>query len=131
MPMWHSDQGKRKVTGGRRKSYRTRRSFEVGGYPAETRLGEAIRRVHKTRGNTKKIKLLVERYANVAIPLTGKTEKVAIQEVIENTANADYNRRKIIVRGAIIETSLGRAVVTSRSGQDGVINAVKLVENEI
>lgn len=129
--MWHCDQDKRKVTGGKKKPYRTRRSFEVGGYPAETRLGETIRRVNKTRGNTKKIKLLAEKYANVTIPLTGKTEKVAIQEVIENAANADYNRRKIIVRGAIIETSLGRAVVTSRSGQDGVINAVKLNENEI
>ncbi len=129
--MWHSDHNKRKVTGGRRKSFRPRRSFEVGGYPAETRLGEAIRRVHNTRGNTKKIKLLVARYANVTDPLIGKTDKVIIQEVIESKANADYNRRKIIVRGAIIETSLGRAVVTSRSGQDGVINAVKLVEDEI
>ena len=126
MPMWHSDQDKKKVTGGKRKPYRTRRSFEVGGYPAETRLDEATRKVKKTRGNTKKIKLLGGRYANVTIPLTGKTEKVAIEEVVENTANIDYNRRRIITRGAVIETSLGRAVVTSRPGQDGVINAVIL-----
>jgi small subunit ribosomal protein S8e len=126
--MWHSDQNKRKITGGKRKSYRTNRSIEVGGYPTETGLGEPIRRFKKTYGSVKKIKLLQDRYVNLSISRTGKTEKVSIDEVAENTANIDYNRRRVITRGAVIETSLGRAVITSRPGQDGVLNAILLTE---
>lgn len=126
--MWHSGQHKRKVTGGKRKSYRTNRSIEVGGYPTETGLGEPIRKVKKTYGSVKKIKLLQDRYVNISLSRTGKTEKVLIDEVVENTANIDYNRRRVITRGAVIETSLGRAVITSRPGQDGVLNAILLTE---
>ncbi|MFB6184110.1 MAG: 30S ribosomal protein S8e, partial [Haloarculaceae archaeon] len=45
----------------------------------------------------------------------------------ENPSNPNYARRNIITKGAIIETSEGRARVTSRPGQDGQVNAV-LVE---
>ena len=128
MPMWHSDQNKKKVTVGKRKPYRTRRPIDVGGYPTETRLGVAIRKVKKIRGSAQKIKLLKESYANVSNLVTRKTVKVPIAEIIENTANIDYNRRRVITRGAVIDTSIGRAVVTSRPGQDGVINAVLLSE---
>lgn len=124
MPTWHSSLTKRKVTGGKRWSYRTKRSSEVGGYPVETGLGESIRRVNKIRGSKKKVKLLKERYVNVSTFRTGKTEKVSIDEVVENTANVDYHRRRVITRGAVIETPLGRAVITSRPGQDGVLNAI-------
>ena len=44
--------------------------------------------------------------------------------VIENKANPNYVRRNIITKGAIVETSAGKAKVTSRPGQDGVINGV-------
>jgi len=47
--------------------------------------------------------------------------------LIENKANKEFLRKRIITKGAIIETELGKAVVTSRPGQDGVINA-KLIE---
>jgi small subunit ribosomal protein S8e len=38
----------------------------------------------------------------------------------------DLQRRAIITKGAIIETSKGNARVTSRPGQCGIINAVLL-----
>ena len=44
--------------------------------------------------------------------------------VIENTANPNYVRRNIITKGAIVETPEGNAKVTSRPGQDGVINGI-------
>ncbi|HDN05822.1 MAG TPA: 30S ribosomal protein S8e, partial [Candidatus Bathyarchaeota archaeon] len=50
--------------------------------------------------------------------------------VIRNPANVDYDRRGVITKGAIIETSLGLARVTSRPGQNGVINAVLISEKE-
>ena len=128
LPTWHSALTKRKITGGRRKAYRTKRAIEVGGYPTETGLGEPIRKVKKMYGTAKKIKLLKDRYVNISISGTGKNEKVTIDKIIENTANIDYNRRKVITKGAVIETSLGKAVITSRPGQDGVLNAILLAE---
>jgi small subunit ribosomal protein S8e len=41
-----------------------------------------------------------------------------------NPANMDYQRRKVITRGTIIKTSKGRAKITSRPGQDGIMNAI-------
>jgi len=43
--------------------------------------------------------------------------------VIKNQANVDFQRKGVITKGAIIETPIGNAVVTSRPGQDGTINA--------
>jgi small subunit ribosomal protein S8e len=41
-----------------------------------------------------------------------------------NPASMDYQRRKVITRGTIIKTEKGLAKVTSRPGQDGILNAV-------
>lgn len=75
-----------------------------------------------------KRKLLKEEYANVADPSSRRTERVKIIRVLRNPVNVDYDRRNIITRSTIIETDLGEAVVTSRTGQDGVINAVLVGE---
>jgi small subunit ribosomal protein S8e len=55
---------------------------------------------------------------------------VEIVRVVKNLANIDYDRRGVITKGAIIETALGPARVTSRPGQDGVINAVLVGKEE-
>ncbi len=59
---------------------------------------------------------------NVSDP-SGKTKKVEIVRVIKNPTNVDYDRRGVVTKGAMIETALGSARVTSRPGQDGVVNA--------
>jgi len=124
MPQWHGDLTKRKITGGRKRLYRAKRSFEMGNDSTETRLGKVVRKIEKTYGNTIKTKLLSEKYANVTYPSTGKTERVEILRVVRNPVNVDYDRRRIITKSAIIGTSLGEAVVTSRPGQNGVVNAI-------
>jgi len=48
--------------------------------------------------------------------------------VTGNTANKHYIRRNIMTKGTIVRTNLGLVRVTSRPGQDGVINAVLLEE---
>jgi small subunit ribosomal protein S8e len=63
-------------------------------------------------------------YANVTDPKSGKTKKVKILDVEENPANIDFSRRKIITRGAVINTEAGKAKVTSRPGQSGIVNAI-------
>jgi small subunit ribosomal protein S8e len=64
-----------------------------------------------------------DEHVNVSDPATGKTEKMEILRVVRNPANVDYNRRGVITKGTIIETERGIARVTSRPGQQGLINA--------
>lgn len=124
MPLWHDDLRKKKITGGARKSYRTKRAFEAGGFASETSLGDSFRITRKVRGGALKSRLLSEKYANVVDRSKNMVKKAEILRVIRNPVNPDYDRRKIVTKGALIETSLGEAIVTSRPGQDGVINAV-------
>ena len=125
----HSSLRKRKLTGGKKRAYRTKKVYESGGYPAETILGESKRKVARTKGGNSKVKVLTEKFASVTDPKTNTTAKTEIVRVVSNGANVDYNRRGVITKGAEIETALGLAKVTSRQGNDGIINAV-LVEGK-
>ena len=51
-------------------------------------------------------------------------EKVKIKTIIENQANRNFVRRNIMNKGAIIDTEIGKAKITSRPGQDGTVNAI-------
>ncbi|MCW3999945.1 MAG: 30S ribosomal protein S8e [Candidatus Bathyarchaeota archaeon] len=115
---------KRKLTGGKKRVYRSKKKYEAGGYPAETILGEPKRKVTRGLGGNMKVKALTDKYASVTDPATGSTQKSEIVRVVRNQANVDYNRRGVITKGAEIETALGLAKVTSRPGNDGIINAV-------
>ena len=128
MPQWHGDLDKSKITGGKKHRARGKRSFEMGDDATETRLGDAVRKPDKSNHHVRKIKLLIEKYANVTIPSKNKTEKVEILRVIRNPANVDYDRRKIMTKGTTIGTNLGEAIITSRPGQNGVINAILVSE---
>src|ERR1700730_9551358 len=115
---------KRKLTGGRTKHFRSRRAFEKDGYAAETLLGENAVYHRRMRGGSEKTRQKFADFVNVRDNSTGKTQKAKITRVLENPANRDYERRGVITRGALLDTELGRAKVTSRPAQDGVINAV-------
>ncbi len=128
MTQWHGDRNKRKITGGRKWAYRGKRTFEMGREAVETELGDTVKKIMRGKGGQMKKKLLKAEYANVADPSSRRIERVKIIGVLRNPVNIDYDRRNIITKSAIIETSLGEAVVTSRTGQDGVINAVLLGE---
>lgn len=124
MTTWHSDIHKRKKTGGRKKPYRKLKRYERGGEPALTSLGQLKVRIKRGRGGNIKVGLASVNYANVYNPSTGKVEKVEIIDVRSNPSSRDWERRRIITKGAVIVTPLGEATVTSRPGQDGVVNAV-------
>ena len=121
---------KRKPSGGRKRSYRRKRKFERGSFPAETMLGEPKKKVERGRGGNAKIKILRDKHACVTDSKSGKTEKIEIIRIVENPANIDYDRRGVITKGAIIETPKGLARVTSRPGQNGVINAILIGEEK-
>jgi small subunit ribosomal protein S8e len=129
--VWHGALHKKKGSGGRKRAYRGKRRFERGSFPVETTLGEPKRKITRGRGRCAKVKVLRDKYACVTDSKSGKTEKVEIMRVVKNKANADYNRRGVMTKGAIIETPKGLARVTSRPGQNGVINAVLIGEEKI
>lgn len=124
MSVWHGNLHKKKSSGGRRIAHRKKRKFEQGSFPAETTLGEPKSKISRGRGGNLKRKILVDKFVCVTDVKSGKTEKVEITRVVKNPVNVDYDRRGVITRGAVIETSLGLARVTSRPGQHGMLNAV-------
>ncbi|MDI9614985.1 30S ribosomal protein S8e [Methanothermobacter sp.] len=127
MAIW---QGKsmKKPSGGRAKMNRGKRKYELGREPAETKIGDRRVRMIRTRGGNTKVRLAADTRINVVDPETGKVEVAEIRNVVENTANPHFVRRNIITKGAVVETSLGNVRVTSRPGQDGVINGVLIKE---
>ena len=127
MAIWQG-RSLKKPSGGRIVLARKKRKRELGREPANTRVAEERekRKIIRTYGGNRKVRLIEALYANVFDG--GKGKKVKILNVIENPANRQYARRNIITKGAIIETELGKAIVTSRPGQGGVVNAVLIKE---
>ena len=123
MALW---QGKsRRSDSGRRIRYaRGKRKFEIGRETHLTTLGAPTIKQIRTRGNKTKNSAKTINIAYVVDPATKKTSKTQITSVIDNPANMNYIRRNIINKGAVIDTPLGKARVTSRPGQTGVINAI-------
>jgi len=110
-------------TGGKRKKHADKRLSELGGPFAATKLAaQDERKFARTRGGSVKVKLKKAGFANV---LTKEgMKKAKIKRVLESPDNRHYARMNIITKGSIIETEFGKARVTSRPGQTGVINAV-------
>ncbi len=119
-------QGKstRSPSGARNVANRGKRKSELGRDPAETRVDEKRLRKIRTRGGNEKLRLAAANKINLTDVKSGKTQVTDILGVIENDANPNYVRRNIITKGAIVETPEGNAKVTSRPGQDGVINGI-------
>ncbi|MBA2861657.1 30S ribosomal protein S8e [Methanococcus maripaludis] len=102
---------------------------EMGRPAAETQISDRIKRkIVRCRGANLKVKLEKTNYANVFDQANKVCKKVAVTKVLDNKANKHYIRRNVMTKGAIIETEMGKAKVTSRPGQDGVVNAVLLTE---
>ena len=120
------DQGRstRKRTGGRLKHAANKKRHQLGREPAETTVGETRVRYIDSRGTEQKVRALSTNLAQVADD--GAVVEAEIEDVVENPSNVNYVRRNIVTKGAIIETSEGRARVTSRPGQTGHVNAVLL-----
>ena len=119
-------QGKstRSPSGARNVANRGKRKSELGRDPAETRVDEKRLRKIRTRGGNEKLRLASANKINLTDVKSGKTQVTDILGVIENDANPNYVRRNIITKGAVVETPEGNAKVTSRPGQDGVVNGI-------
>jgi small subunit ribosomal protein S8e len=115
---------KRRYTGKKYKRFHKKRKMELERAPIETEIGQEKKKKQRILGGNMKLKLFSTSYINVTDPNSNKTSKVRIVRFDSNQATKDWNRRHILTRGAIVETELGKAKVTSRPGQDGVLNGV-------
>ncbi len=112
-------------SGGHRREAANKRKAHWGGFFARAKTGEKDE-VHpfRVRGGRAKASVRHAQHANVAT--AGKVQKVKIVTVKESPDNRHFARENLLTLGAIIETELGKAKVTSRPGQDGTVNAVLL-----
>jgi small subunit ribosomal protein S8e len=129
MAIWQG-RPKRKPSGGRLRLARKKRKFEVGREKQFTHLGVRKVKMYRTKGANSKARLLMVDTANVVDPKTNAIKKVKILTVKTNPSNPNYVQRNIMTKGATVMTEIGEAVITSRCGQDGVVNAMLIAPAE-
>ncbi|MBI2076595.1 MAG: 30S ribosomal protein S8e [Candidatus Aenigmarchaeota archaeon] len=123
MAQWHL-RSKRKPSGkllnkrSKKKKYQRGRDF----LPAH--IGEPKSQQLRTKGGGEKRLLLRTNIVNVIVK--NKAQQTKILSVIGNPADSQFIRRNIITKGAILQTDLGKVKVTSRPGQDGVVNGIMI-----
>lgn len=122
---WYQGNDLKKPSGGKKERHRKKRKYELGRPPTFTKLADKEeRKIIRVRGGNYKIRLKKTMFINVAIPDEKIVKKTKILEVVETPANIQYARSNIITKGAIVRTELGLVKVTSRPGQDGVLNGI-------
>ena len=127
MSVWHGEKGK-KPTGGKFRSIRKKRKYELGSMPLLTKLGNDKKVRNRMKGGGMKVKSSYVEFANVINKKNKTAKKVKILDILENKANLHYTRRGILTKGAVISTELGKAIVTSRPSQHAIVNAVLIEE---
>lgn len=115
---------KRKISGSIYKGFRKKRQNELGGDPSFTQLEPRKIRAERVMGGNVKLSMLCANTANLYDSKAKAHKQAKIKTIAGNPANVNFVRRNIMTRGAIIDTEFGKARVTSRPGQHGVVNAV-------
>jgi len=129
MALWHL-KSKRKPTGAKLKRSSKKKKSMRGSTFLEPTVGARSTAIRRSLGGHRVHSLLADDIANVLDPATKKYKKAKILAVVKNPANPHYARRNIMTKGAVIKTDIGMAVVTSRPGQDGFINAKLIIEKK-
>ena len=125
MAIWHL-RSKRKPTGGMLKSNSKKTKMDLGRDVIHVRIAKRKAAKVRTRGGGEKLVLHSETFANIVV---GKeVKKAKILSVVKNPANPNLVRQNVITKGCTIRTELGNAIVTSRPGQSGLVNAVLVEE---
>lgn len=115
----------RKISGGKYKKPRKKKKYELSGQARTVRLGDKKTKFLRVMGGNKKIISLAQNKMNIIIK--GKAKQADIKNVIETPSNRFLARQNVLVKSAIVETSLGKARITNRPSQEGIIQGV-LVE---
>jgi len=114
----------RKISGGKYKKFRKKKKDSLRGYTRKVKLADKKQKIIRGKGGNKRTSLLSENLANIIDPETKKAKKAKITNVLETPSNRFLARQNILVKGAIIETELGKAKITNRPSQEGMVQGV-------
>jgi small subunit ribosomal protein S8e len=112
----------RKRTGGKYQASKKKKMYEKPGQRRITKLGDEKRKSKKTLGGNQKVFLLKAKSIN--LQENGKMLKAEIKNVLETPSNRFFARQNILTKGTIVETSKGKAKITNRPTQEGVVNGI-------
>jgi len=93
---------KRRKTGGKKKTWRKKRKFELGRPAANTKLGPKKIHFVRTRGGNEKRRALRLDHGNFAWGSERSTRKAKIIDVVYNASNNELVRTKILVKNTIV-----------------------------
>ena len=120
---------KRKATGGIDNSvnFKTKALSDRGGLFVKTVVDSDEKKFkERTRGGNDKLK--ISKASTVLVSDNGKSFKSKVLNVVENNANKQFVRQRVITKGSIIVVEKDgkehKAKVTSRPGQIGQVTAV-------
>ena len=116
----------RKISGGKYRRSNQAKLHSRKGKARVVKHGERKVKVVRGRGGGEKVVSLAGNAANVIVK--GKAQKTAIKNVLETPANRFLARQNVLVKGAVIETEVGKARITNRPSQEGTIQAVLVEE---
>ncbi len=112
----------RKISGGRYKATRKKKAFERDGQKRIVKLGAKKTKVMRGMGGTKKLVSLSQNEINVI--KNGKAKKAKIKNVLETPSNRFLARQNVLVKGAIIDTDMGKVKITNRPSQEGIVQGI-------
>ncbi|KAL2644954.1 hypothetical protein R1flu_012541 [Riccia fluitans] len=95
---------KRRATGGKKKSWRKKRKYELGRQPAMTKLSsnKTVRRI-RVRGGNFKFRALRLDTGNFSWGTEAVTRKTRILDVVYNASNNELVRTQTLLKNAIIQ----------------------------
>ena len=115
------NQGK-KLTGGKYHSSRKKKLYEKQNQRKHPSLGKTSLKTVRVKGGNTKTFVLKTNIANIIVD--GKAKKADIINVEETPQNRFFARQNLLYKGALIETSLGKARITNRPTKEGCVNAI-------
>jgi len=114
----------RKLTGGKYHKFSKKKKHALRGDTRKVKLRETKQKKIRGMGGGEKVVLLSSDYVNLIDLKTKKAKKVKIKNVLETPANRFLARQNILVKSTIIETELGKARITNRPSQEGMVQGV-------
>lgn len=114
----------KKASGGRYKNPKKKGKDNRNRQERTTKIGKKKIKLIRTKGGNSKLTSTLLDSANIII--NKKAKKTIIKNVLETPSNTFLARQNILIKGAIIETELGKARITNRPSQEGQIQAIIL-----
>ena len=114
----------RKISGGRYKQASKKKKYALDRQPRVVKLKDTKKKTIRTRGGNEKVVLLGEDKINVFDTKTKKSKVVKIKNVLETPSNRFLARQNLLMKGAIIETEIGKARITNRPSQEGSVQGI-------